>query len=214
MKTLKHPYLSVKNKTGTAYGGSQSWFSYGFLKKNGCGVISAADVLLHLQGKEAVSETEYMEFAKKLWMQYLPVIPGFGMNGLTLVLGLNRYFWKHGMSYRAGWNIGSKNLLPKIDGMLAKDLPVILSVGPNFPKFWGKQTVRLYTKTAQGNYLPASKVKAHFMIITGRDGMWLQISSWGKEYYMDFAEYQEYANGYSSFLVTNIICIKELKKIK
>ena len=208
MKTLKHPYLSVKNKTGTAYGGSQSWFSYGFLKKNGCGVISAADVLLHLQGKEAVSETEYMEFAKKLWMQYLPVIPGFGMNGLTLVLGLNRYFWKHGMSYRAGWNIGSKNLLPKIDGMLAKDLPVILPVGPNFPKFWGKEKLNFYRKTETATFVPAVKTSAHFVTVTGREGHYLKISSWGKEYYIDVREYRRYVRNYSSFLISNIVYIR------
>ena len=214
MKRLKNPYLQVELQNGKSFGGNQGWMPYTFLKKSACGVIGAADVLLHLQGKHQVSEKEYLAFSKKLWKRYLPVIPGFGMNGITLMIGMNRYFAKERMPYRAAWNIRGKKILSEIDKMLSKDIPVIFSVGPNFPKFWGKQTVRLYTKTAQGNYLPASKVKAHFMIITGRDGMWLQISSWGKEYYMDFAEYQEYANGYSSFLVTNIICIKELKKIK
>ena len=208
MKALKHPYLSVENKMGIAYGGSQSWFSYGFLKKSGCGVISAADVLFHLMGKETISEAEYMEFAKKLWMQYLPVIPGFGMNGLTLVIGLNRYFWKHGMSYRAGWNIGSKNLLSKIDGMLAKDLPVILSVGPNFPKFWRKEKLNFYRKTEAETFVPAVKISAHFVTVTGREGHYWKISSWGKEYYIDVREYQRYVRNYSSFLISNIVYIR------
>ena len=98
--------------------------------------------------------------------------------------------------------------------MLTRDIPVIFSVGPNFPKFWGKQAVNLYKKTAQGQYIPASKARAHYMTITGRDGKWLQISSWGKEYYLDFEEYLEYIRKHSSFIVSNIICIKELKKIK
>ena len=136
------------------------------------------------------------------------------MNGITLMIGMNRYFSKEKLPYRAIWNIRGKKILSKIDSMLSNDIPVIFSVGPNFPKFWGKQTVKLYKKTAQGNYIPATKVKAHYMIITGRDDMWIQISSWGKEYYMNFIEYQEYIKKYSSFIVSNIICIKTVKKIK
>ena len=214
MKTLKHPYLQVKVRNGLSFGGNQRWMPYKFLKNWACGVISAADVLLHLKGKHQVTEAEYLDFAKGLWKFYLPVIPGFGMNGITLMIGMNRYFVKEKMPYRANWNIRGKKLLSRIDDMLSRDIPVIFSVGPNFPKFWGKQAVNLYKKTAQENYVPASKTRGHYMIITGREGMWLQISSWGKEYYLDFSEYQEYIRKHSSYMVSNIICIKELKKIK
>ena len=66
MRTLKHSYLQVKTKNQTTFGGNQAWFSYRFLRRMGCGVISATDVLLHLRGKEEVSELEYMDFAKQL----------------------------------------------------------------------------------------------------------------------------------------------------
>ena len=214
MKTLKHPYLQVEFKNGCSFGGNQGWLPYQFLKKSACGVIGAADVVLHLKGRHRMTETEYIDFAKRLWKWYLPVFPGVGMNSMTLMIGMNRYFRKEKMPYCASWNISGKRLLSKIDAMLAKDFPVIFSVGPNFPRFWGRQTVTLYKKTAQGSYLSASKVRAHYMIITGRDGMWLQVSSWGKEYYLNFTEYQEYVRKHSCFLVSNIICIKELKKIK
>ena len=83
MKTLQTPYLKVDTKNGTAYGGNQAWLPYKFLKGMGCGLISAADVIFHLERKENITEAEYVSFAKKLWKWYLPVIPGFGMNGLT-----------------------------------------------------------------------------------------------------------------------------------
>ena len=214
MSRLKSQYHFVNTKTGTAYGGNQAWFPYKFLRKTGCGVISASDVLMHMQGKAELSEQEYMEFAKHLWLHYLPVIPGFGMNGLTLMLGLNRYFVNHHMPYRACWKLSAKKMLNRIDEMLEKDIPAILAVGPNFPDFWGKKKLNFYTKTSIGTYIPDAKTKAHFVTVTGRDGIYLQISSWGKEYYIDLREYREYVRGCSSPLVSNIICITEKKTVQ
>lgn len=212
MKTLQSPYLRVNTKNGTAYGGNQAWFSYKFLQKTGCGVIGAADTLLHLSGKEEMTEEEYMEFAKTLWKKFLPVIPGFGMNGLTLMAGMNRYFKVHGMPYRARWRISGQKMVSRIDKMLAKDIPVILAVGPNFPFVWKKEKLTFYTKMSDGKYVPAVKTRAHFVTVTGREGVYLQISSWGKEYYIDIREYKEYVKQYSNPLVSNILSIKMKKK--
>ena len=208
MKTLQSPYLKVDTKNGTAYGGNQAWLPYKFLKGMGCGLISAADVIFHLEGKENVTEAEYVAFAKKLWKWYLPVIPGFGMNGLTLMMGLNRYFKAHGLSHRAYWKISGRKLFSRIDQMLSDDIPVILSVGPNFPLIWKKEKLNFYNKSQEGEYFPATKIKAHFVTVTGRDGAWLQISSWGKEYYISIREYREYVKRHSSFLVSNVIDIQ------
>lgn len=214
MSVLKHSFLQVETKREKSFGGNQNWFPYKFLKKSGCGVISAANVLMHLRGKRQVSELEYLDFAKYMWKYYLPVIPGFGMNGLTLMMGLNRYFLKKKLPYKAGWKISGKKLLSRIDEMLTQDIPVILSVGPNFPKFWGKEQLSFYKRTEDGKYLAAVKTRAHYVTVTGREGQWLQISSWGKEYYMNLREYQNYVKTYSSYLVSNIICITQKKKIQ
>ena len=211
MKTLKHPFVKVN---GTSFGGNQALFPERFMKKVGCGVISASNLLIHLQKREQLSEQEYMEFAKNIWMRYLPVIPGFGMNGLTLMAGLNRYFGKYHLPYKAFWGISGRKMLSRIDQMLDRDLPVILSVGPNFPNVFGKKTLNFYSKTTDGKFMQAAKTKAHYVTVTGRDGIYLQISSWGKEYYIDIGEYREYVRTYSSPLVSNIICIKSGKGIK
>lgn len=211
MKTLKRSFLQVEARQGKAFGGNQAWFPYRFLQKTGCGVISAANVLLYRKGKQHISETEYMDFAKHLWKYYLPVIPGFGMNGLTLMLGMNRYFYTNHFPYQAWWKISGKKMLHRIDRMLEQDFPVILSVGPNFPKFWGKQKLNLHVKQEDGTYRPAVKTKAHFVTVTGREGQWLRISSWGKEYYLNVREYQEYVKKYSSSLVSNILYITNYK---
>lgn len=202
-------YLRIRQEKSDSYGGNQNWFPCRFLKRTGCGVIAAADVILYLEGEREISEAEYREFAQKLWKGYLPVIPGFGMNGLTLMIGMNRYFRKKNLPYRACWGISGKRMIAKIDRMLSEEIPVILSVGPNFPKVWGKEKVRFYIKTESGTYVPAVKTKAHFVTVTGRNGMWLQISSWGKKYFIDIREYREYVKTSSSPLISNMLLIKK-----
>lgn len=207
MTALKRPFLRIETKSGTSFGGNQSWFPYKFLQKSGCGIISGTNVLLYLEGRREMSQAEYMDFAKRLWKRYLPVLPGVGMNGLTLAMGLNRYFIRQKLPYRACWKISGKKLLSRIDLMLSEDIPVILAVGPDFPKFWKRETLKLYAKTKDGNYAAVTKTRAHFVTVTGREDLWLRISSWGKEYYMNIPEYREYVAKHSSFLVSNIICI-------
>lgn len=214
MKTLQYPFIKIKGKNGDSFGGNQAWFSYEFLKNAACGVISATDLLLHLEGKGEMTEPEYMEFARRIWLSYLPVIPGFGMNGLTLMAGINRYFRKYKFPYKAFWGISGKKMLSRIDRMISEDIPVILSVGPNFPNIFGKNKLNFYRKADDQTYVPAAKIKAHYVTVTGRDGIYLQISSWGKEYYIDIREYREYVKHYSSPLLSNIICISRKKKIQ
>ena len=212
MKTLKSPFHQVETRRGMTYGGNQAWFSYKFLKNAGCGVISSTDVLLHLRRREQISRLEYMDVANDLWKKYLPVIPGFGMNGITLMLGLNRYFWKHQMPYGACWMVSGKKMYSRIEKMLCEDIPIILSVGPNFPLIWRKKKLDFYIKNSKGDFVAAAKAKAHFVTVTGIDEKMIQISSWGKEYYISIQEYEKYVRENSSYLVSNIIYVKKYKK--
>jgi hypothetical protein len=66
-----------------------------------------------------------------------------------------------------------------MEKMLKADLPVILSVGPNLPRFWRRRKLTFYRKTPEGAYVPAAYVRAHFVTATGLDGTWVRIASWG-----------------------------------
>lgn len=209
MKGLKHSFLQVETVGGTALGGNQAWFRRRYLKRSACGVISAANVLLYRKGKQKLLEAEYMDFAEHLWKYYLPVIPGFGMNGLTLSAGMNLYFLKNRLPYRAFWSLSGKKMMSRIDEMLERDFPVILGIGPNFPKFWGKETLKLYRRTPEGTSVAAAKTRAHFVTVTGREEDRLKISSWGKEYEIKTNELETYVHRYSSSMVSNIIFITE-----
>lgn len=201
--------IITDNKNHTYFGGDQSWFPYRFLKNSGCGVIAAAELLLKLRGRESIGKSEYMEFATELWKHFLPVIPGLGMNGLTLAAGLNRYFRKKNMPYRAFWCISAGKMSRRVRQMLKNDIPVILSIGPNFPMFWRGEKLTIYRKV-NDTFVAAVKTKAHFVTVTGWEGRMIRISSWGKEYYIDYVEYKEYVKAYSCPLVSNIICIRHL----
>lgn len=213
MKQLKELGLQVETMSGTACGGNQAWFRERFLKRSACGVISAANVLLYREGKRKLLETEYMDFARYLWKYYLPVIPGLGMNGFNLVTGLNIYFRKRHLPYLACWRISGKKMVSRIDRMLLQGSPVILAIGPNFPNFWGKETVNLYEKRKEGTMRRVTGTRAHFVTVIGHEEDRLQISSWGKEYEIKLSEYEDYIKKYSSPLVSNIVDIVEISKI-
>ena len=222
MRKIKHPFIRVQTNTGKSYGGSQAWLPYNFLKKSGCGVIGATDVLLYLNcwhpkcqsktfrrlSRLQMTLSDYKTCALRMWKYYLPVMPGFGINGLGLMLGINWYFLKNRIPMRAVWNVSGKKIWQSVDSMLQRDIPVILSVGPNFPRIWGKQKLNFYTKKSDGTYVVSAKTQAHYVTVTGRDESWICISSWGKEYYIKIEEYQDYVKKYSSYLVSNILLIK------
>lgn len=202
--------MVITDNNNTYFGGDQSWFPYRFLKNSGCGVIAGAEVLLHLKRRGKISKLEYMDFATDLWKHFLPVIPGFGMNGLTLAAGLNRYFRKKNMPYRAFWCISAGKMSCRVRQMLKNDIPVILSIGPNFPMFWRGEKLTLYRKV-NDTFVASVKTKAHFVTVTGWEGRMIRISSWGKEYYIDDGEYRDYVKKHSCPLVSNIVYIRKKK---
>lgn len=209
---LKNPYVSVRTENGKSFGGNQEWFPHSYLRQVGCGVIGAADVVLYLKNEIFLTKEQYLAAASRLWKHYIPVIPGFGVNGLMLIIGLNFYFRKEGFPFFASWQFYGKKTYRMIDRMLADDLPVILAVGPNFPKIWKKERLTLYAKKADGSFYAASSARAHYVTVTGREGRWIRVSSWGKEYFINLKEYDHYVRTGSSLLVCGIVRIHKLGK--
>ncbi len=226
MIELKNRFPQVDQKDRLSYGGDQGDHPRKLIRKYGCGVIGGADLLFYLclyrtgcrRGlfavqKEPRAELElYNQWVDRLSRKYLPVIPGFGMNGLVLAFGLNRYFRHNLIPMRARWCFSGRKLWKRVDAMLSDDLPVILSVGPNIPLFWGKHRLPLYKKAGEDVYIRAAQVRAHYVTVTGADGQWIQVSSWGKKYYISKKEYKEYVKKHSSYLVSNMVLLKPRKQ--
>lgn len=228
MQALKGSYPSVRKDSSCSYGGNQNWSYKAVMRKSGCGVIAATDLLLYLHRNRKHCQTEvfskipasgtlplgvYNRLTERMRWKYFPVIPQFGTAGLGITAGLNSYFRKYRLPLRARWAVWGKDLWSHVEQMLADDLPVILAIGQNVPFFWTNHKVRLYVKLQEGIYQSSGAVKAHYVTITGIDPRWIRVSSWGKEYYINRKEFDGYVKKHSSYLISNIIILRELEQI-
>ena len=223
MSALKNQYISVLYESGSSFGGSQRLSGNNNLCHCGCGVIAAVDLLLyickfhaHSKAKELleysnsdiITKAKYNELILKMSRRYFPLIPRLGMNGFGLMAGMQLFFKRNALPFTCHWCLSDRNLWTKVEEMLSEDIPVIMSVGPNFPMVWKNGRVSLYTKAEDGEYKIASSVKAHFISVTGIDEQWLEISSWGKRYYLNRRMYEEYVSKYSAAFVSNILYVR------
>ena len=225
MTELLHEFPVVQSGTRLLYGGDQSLSSDKTMRACGCGVIASLDLLIYLcryHGWHAermevltrpgiISQSDYDRWALEVKRHYLPLIPGHGINGLTLAFGLNRIFRHNAIPYHARWGAGSSSFWSTIEHMLRTDQPVILSIGPNFPLFWQHNALTFYARKADGSYAPVSHAQAHYVSVTGLDESWLRISSWGRKYYISRSEYEAYVKQHSLHLVSNILVVKPVR---
>lgn len=187
------------------------------IRKCGCGPVAALDTVWYLEHRGETSPLTldaYNAELRTLCRRYFPLVPPFGINGIVFVLGLNRLMHDRKLPYRAVWMLSGTKLWPRVADMLGQDLPVILSVGPNFPMVWQKNRLPFYRKTESGEYRRASATKGHFVTATGIDENWVRISSWGREYFINRSEYDRYTRSHSSYAFSNLVYLYTLPSEK
>lgn len=222
---LRHPLPSVQTGHRVSYGGSQQLSHNSTLKGAGCGLVAACDLFRYLndhhqncrsdifaalQPGEALDIKNYNRLLDKIRI-YFPIMPKLGINGVMLTLGINAFFLRYNYPLTAIWGVSPRNLWERIEEMLSQDIPVIISVGPNFPLIWQKHKTNLYAER-NGDIRKVSSVRAHFMTVTGLDDKWLVLSSWGRKYYIDRDEYRQYVSKHSGSFASNIVYIKSKYK--
>lgn len=157
---IQQPFVSVSTERGLSYGGSQGFSENKTMSHCGCGVVAALDWLLYLQKRdrpafvsflpktqEPIEKGEYTQLLQMLSRKYLPMFYPTGINGLVLAAGMNLLFLREHLPYKAIWRVTRKGLWEGMKDMLRRDLPVILSVGPNFPRLLsGKEKATLYQR--------------------------------------------------------------------
>ncbi len=211
MLKLRKPLPRVLKDNRISNGGNQMWSDKTVIRNCGCGPVAALDLLHYLSdgGNQAPISVEYYNAELRgLCRWYLPLIPHSGINGITLAMGLNRLFRERGLPYHAVWAWSGSRLWSRVEEMLQRDLPVILSIGPNFPSIWQKEKLPFYIRRSDGSFIPAAAIQSHYVTVTGLDENWAQISSWGREYFINRQEYDDFVKNHSTFLFSNIVYVK------
>ena len=222
MLELKHAYPAVARARGVSYGGDQGWAGSRTMRLWGCGVTSVTDLLWYLAETRrccadrlfsspsgALTLRRYRESVEEI-RRRIPLFPGFGTNGVFLTWALNHSLRRSGIPLRGRWCVSGKKLWSRMEGMLSRDLPVIFSVGPNFPRFWKRGKLTFYVRTADGQYRPGPAISAHYVNVTGMDEEWLRVSSWGRMFYVNRNEYEDYVRRCSCTLVSNLIDLRQI----
>ena len=209
---LSKQYILVQDSGTTSTGGNQEWLSDKTGKLYGCGLIAVTDLLHYITEESWKEKYKYLEFVQDLRKRYVRLFY-LGLTGWGVSRGLNRYFRSHHMQYQAKWSVPKSKLKNAIRNMLERDLPVILSVGPNWPRIWGKQGVPIYRKNARGELVKAQDIRAHYVTVIGMKDDVMKLISWGKVYYMRWDEYKAYLKNDSCGLFTNICYISQVHEV-
>lgn len=254
---LSNPsYVPVIKDSEPSYGGSQMWFSNDhryskdyILHRYGCGTIATADFFLYLAlQKEALSTPvtqialpgtgdiiyrNYDSYVRNINDEYTKTKPYIAVLGPSVAGAINSYCSKYRLGYQATWklNLTYYDMLDLIEEMLRNNIPVILSIGPNTPKLWGKKGIPFYSrceidyqeepKEAKEGTKPyyykvlKQDVNGHYITVTGiiKDDVtgriMLRISSWGKQYYLNYEEYRDYIDSLSGTYTSSIVYVKK-----
>jgi hypothetical protein len=154
----------------------------------------------------------------KYLAEYFFVADDIGLNGLSMSHGFNRYDsmlppfddtlilpFNISMGLYSEWNIFDSNILPRMKEMLRDDIPFPLSIGPgeagvifydiNPQKYDPYNLVIKLGKNNEYDEFIPTYVNGHYVTVTGmmiddvKNKKILEISSWGKKYYIDYDQY-------------------------
>ena len=235
---LKKTYIQVKRNSGElTYGGDQGFFKGAVpgsvdAKKNamGCGVIAFCDLLLYLgngnpdmvtaENRSYVNrvnkEEDYIAYYNGIYKFLGGVSMKSGISGIRLAMCFNRLSRREKWGLRSRWGISDRKLYKRMEEMLSKDLPVILCIPMMVLKKDKKDELAFYVKK-NGRMEKACTVSAHYVMVTGmieRNGeAFLEISSWGKKYYVNWNEYEDMIQThFLGNILGNILYIRQKRK--
>ncbi|MBO4591407.1 MAG: hypothetical protein J5684_02460 [Eubacterium sp.] len=195
-------------------------------------LLGGMEHVINPTGKNPMNS--YEDYILTMERKYFRILPVLGISGVLLAWNLNMYFLLHrkdilrrtGNRFRSHWFVRPKNMLSKIREMLSDDIPVLIAIGPGFLR---KGKVTFYSRTFDGTrtiFKPVTKTKDHYVTVTGiveaskgdkvdnknvEDKLvMLEISSWGKKYYVNYNEYVSYIKRYDNWYFSNMLYIKRV----
>lgn len=221
----------------TWFYGEPKWYSkldgdY-YLRHSGCGLISVSDVLLYMAltnnryATELTATVQYEDFGYinynsyysyilEMEDKYLSILGPLGINGFSIASGVNKYSEDYNLGLNAVWGHDSDKILERIKEMLNNGIPVTLSIGPSSDSKIKLYDFDLYTENGpdfvESNH---SDTNNHYVTVTGmvidniKKQTVLEVSTWGKIYYIKFEEYMDYISSSSNPVFSNILYIEK-----
>ena len=223
---LRHSLPVIVDGDLRCFGGTQTLLPRKSIRETGCGLISSANLMSYLTrfhglrdglfdrfaGLDAIPLTDFNGACMRICRGLLRPLPHLGMTGTAVAAGLNREFRRRGIPYRARWCFrGAPVLWERMADMLRRDLPVILAIGPNLPRFWRRKKLVLYRRDDKGRRISAVRTRAHFVTAIALDEEWVTVSSWGRHYDISRREFEDYTRRFSGSWFCNMILLKEKK---
>ncbi|TAH69548.1 MAG: hypothetical protein EWM47_06740 [Anaerolineaceae bacterium] len=164
-------YVPIIKDSTVFYGGNQMWFSdtnksskdY-IIHHYGCGTIATADLFLYLaikadlyrtgvtesvlQGTDSAYYKDYMSYIRKVNAYYTKTKRYIAVLGPRIAYAFNSYARVYQFGLRARWKLTLSyyDMIELMEEMLAKDIPVILSIGPNTPFLWKNEGINFYKR--------------------------------------------------------------------
>lgn len=104
---------------------------------------------------------------------------------------MNRYIDIHNIHLDVQWGMSKSKILPRIEEMLQNDIPVMLSGNAT-----EKIRLLIYIDEMKRHKIYEQVVfSIHYVTVTGLTiddighKIWLEVSSWGRKYFIDYNEY-------------------------
>ena len=193
-----------KNNIELGFGGNQDWIDLE-ISESSCGVVAAVNTYLYITGQTTITESEYVGLCKQFYNEHpLNTILIRKVGAVPSAMGdyIEDRCREHGLSIKTSWNwYKGSDQYDTMKKMLADNIPVI----------WGLYSCRkeltLYRYNA-GNYIQEKdydKVNSHYVVATAiyeqeqTDGSYrrmVEVSSWGKRFYIDYDEYLDYTTSF------------------
>lgn len=260
---LKQPeYVPIIRDHSIAYGGNQQWFSshntnhtHSNIYRHGSAIIATSDVLLYLallndkhrnpitnlalQDSESIHYIDYLTYVNYMEKTYIQYKRWFPKQGYHIARAINQYAKCNKLPMKASWlnHLNYYTMLDYMESMILRDIPVILSIGPNSLNPWGFKGCSLYQQYQLLPQIPTkqstptmsmdaifryreihSYVNRFFLVVTeikkvhssvvNKSSTMLRVSFYGRSTYLNYDEYWEYITEYASSASSGMLMIQ------
>lgn len=160
--------------------------------ENGCFDPATRDK----KSKQALKQGRYLAYLRSLNRRYLAILPHIGANAWQIWYAFWRYQRRSGGASSGHWGVWPWKRKQAILEMLGKGLPVVFCIGPNVNPFRREEKVTLYRLEGE-KLVSHCRITGHYVNITGwcedqKGEEYLQVSSWGRRFYLSWREFCRY----------------------